>query len=269
MRRILHITLTSMALLIWGCTSDKVVLIELPVYEVQPVVECYLEPGKPFRLALFESVSYFEEPSLPVIENALVVVTHNGIADTLAYNLLGFEGDKYWNYWSTATVPYDYTSEFELYIRDPAGREVTASTRILEPVPFDTLEYEFNADSMALVRAKWPDDPSGPNYYRFTLHENNMLGEDNYQFAFELDDRIGNGEQFVVSSLYYREKGDTAIMSLYHITEEYWRFIVTADESADANGNPFAQPGSVKSNVQGGIGIFTGLSYVRDSLLIQ
>ena len=43
-----------------ACNLTKEVDIQLPEYTVQPVVECYLEPGKPFRLLLTRSYGFFD-----------------------------------------------------------------------------------------------------------------------------------------------------------------------------------------------------------------
>ena len=47
-----------------ACNLEKEVEIVLPAYERQYVVECYLEPGKPFNLLLTKSSSYFDSISL-------------------------------------------------------------------------------------------------------------------------------------------------------------------------------------------------------------
>jgi len=43
----------------------------------------------------------------------------------------------------------------------------------------------------------------------------------------------------------------------------------TIDDAQDSNGNPFAQPGAIVDNIDGGIGIFTFFSYDRDTLIIE
>ena len=74
--------LLSLALL-QGCSSEKVIEVDLPPYETQMMVECFLEPGQNFQLNLQESVSYFSDTIANTIDNALVVISHNGTSDTL------------------------------------------------------------------------------------------------------------------------------------------------------------------------------------------
>ena len=65
-----------------SCNLTNDVNIELPAYDQQPVVECYLEPGKPFRLLLTKSYAYFDPLGLDssflektLLSNALVTIS--------------------------------------------------------------------------------------------------------------------------------------------------------------------------------------------------
>ena len=285
------ILLGSCIILLSSCNPEQEVELELPQYESELVVECYLEPGEPFQLLLTESVAYFGEfdgieDILPaIVDDATVVITHNDISDTLLFDPSDiielatdsipfdnwFNGrQKVQNFRSpTGIVPTDYTSDFHLHIIDGQGREVTATTRLLPPIEQDTLEIEWNsAGTEALVRGRWQDDPSQANWYRWAQHKIRRSGRLGYQFNFILDDRVGNGEEYIVSSFYDYESGDSILATLFHIDQAYADYINTTDEAEDSNGNPFAQPGSIISNVEGGIGIFTALSYTQKTVKI-
>jgi Domain of unknown function (DUF4249) len=259
----------------WGCGSfEKEVDLKIPPHERKLVVECYLEPGKPYRMVLTESVGFFDGPDTPFVSQALVVITHNGVSDTLPNVFsLDFTDFKVYNYSSTKIVPADYNSEFSLYVRDEQGREARASTRILPPVDIASFTYEFDEDSLAGITVKWPDQVGERNYYYFTFHRDSLVTQENNDFGlifdFTLDDRIGDGEEFTISSFNFLEKDDLAIATVYPITEDYWRYLETTNASVDANGNPFANPVSIFSKIEGGYGVFTGLSYVRDTVLIE
>ncbi|MBK7604804.1 MAG: hypothetical protein IPI15_14745 [Saprospiraceae bacterium] len=43
--------------------------------------------------------------------------------------------------------------------------------------------------------------------------------------------------------------GDTLIFTLIHVTKEYNDFSSSKSNANSANGNPFGQPGQIKSNV--------------------
>lgn len=273
-----------------GCNPEQDVDLDLPEYANELAVECYLEPGHPYELLLTESVPYFGEfdgieDILPaLITDALVVITHDGVSDTLEFDptdILDLANDsipfnnwfngrkKVHNFKSASLVPLDYDSDFTLYILDSEGRELTGTTRLLTPVHQDTLEIEFNAaGTEALVRGRWQDDPSQRNWYRWSQQRIRRSGRLAYRLNLVVDDRLGNGEEFIVSSFYEHEPGDCLLVSLFHIEQEFADYMDAVDDAEDSNGNPFAQPGSILSNVEGGIGIFTALSITTDTIQI-
>jgi hypothetical protein len=273
--RLIYLLTCLSPMLWWGCGSfQKEVDLKIPPHERKLVVECYLEPGKPYRLVLTESVGFFDGPDTPFVNAATVIITHNGVADTLTNSFsFDFTDGKLYNYNSTRIVPADYNSDFKLYARDDLGREIRATTRILQPIDFASLTYAFDEDSLGAVTAKWPDQAGVSNYYLFTFHRDSLLASGDTDFGlvfdFTLDDRIGDGEEFTISTFNFLDKGNRAICTLYPISEDYWRYQETASASSDANGNPFANPVTIFTTVEGGYGVFTGLSYVRDTVLIE
>ena len=88
------------------------------------------------------------------------------------------------------------------------------------------------------------------------------------------DDKINDTELVAYGTFYEREDkksvvGDTMIFTLMHITKEYNDFSTSKDNATSGLGNPFGQPGQIKSNVSGAsnpIGIFTGFVVKRDTL---
>ena len=75
---------------------------------------------------------------------------------------------------------------------------------------------------------------------------------------------FGSGYQF--------SEGDTVINTLFHIEKAYADFLESVDAAIGANGNPFGQPSTIISNLEGdagAIGIFTGLSYDRVVTIIS
>lgn len=251
------------SVLAWGCSSEKVIEVDLPPYESQMVVECYLEPGKPMALTLFESVSYFSPPSLPIIQNAFVEITIDGVADTLVNGaLIDPETGKLANYFSTnGQLPYSPGSNVELYIRDSLGREIRGQTTLMDSVSLDPIEVDFDDEGEASLTFRWPDFTGEQNHYFLTLNRDSLLGR--LSFDFLLDDRIGDGEDFVVSTFYFLEPGDSVIASLYHIDESYSSYLNSVEDAQGSNGNPFAQPATILSNVEGGIGIFSNHALIR------
>ncbi len=260
-------------LMIVSCNLEKSIDVDLPSYESELVVECYLEPGKPYRLFLSESQAYFDEINEnPLIENALVTISHQGVTDTLPYGTyFNTEFNKIYNYQSNKIVPENYYEDFSLYIKDDRGREITGTTQIIEAIEIDSLVLQFNnTDTAALVLTYFIDPPGEDNWYRRHLHSGLTIDGGVLDQDFITDDKIETeNDQFVFGSAFDYTFGDTIYSTLYHIDEPYFDFLQSTFDAIGANGNPFATPAQIKSTVTGGLGVFTGLSYDRDTLIIQ
>ncbi len=263
-----------MFLVVWSCAPQKEIEIKLPEYERQLVVECFMEVGKPFRLLLTESVGFYEGADTPIVLGAQVIISHGNVHDTLVPGLyLEPEGTKIFNFQSTNVVPEDYATEYSLQVTHPDGRVATGRATVTAKSNMGALLLSYNADSMASITMNWPDDGSQKDYYLVSLHKGTIFHGDPdldspLVFDFTLDDRIGNGENFTIATLFDYRHGDTLISTLYHIDYAYWRYLNSLDDAASSNGNPFAQPGVIHSNITGGLGILTGFNYDRDTIIV-
>ncbi|MEM7105434.1 MAG: DUF4249 domain-containing protein [Bacteroidota bacterium] len=254
-----------------GCDLEKEIEIDLPEVENQMVIECYLEPGKPYRVLLTESQPFLdpvEDPNtLPTISDAIVVISRNGVADTLTEGeFLDFVNFKVYNYGSSTLVSNDLLSEYRIEVTDQEGRFAFAETRILPIVPIDSIEVDFNETDTAANILTWFTDPPETNYYRRVLNLNTLTSEP--EQAFSANDAVFNGDDVVFGTGFDYTFGDTLITTLFHIDEDYYFFLETVSAAEAANNNPFAQPSFILDNIEGGIGIFTGLSYDRDTVII-
>lgn len=258
-----------------ACNLEKQIEIVLPAYESQPVVECYLEPGKAFRLLLSKSNSYFDPiPSddlLPYLEallisNADVRIRYAGEEVVLNNQItVDFETGKFYNYTATEIVPENLNDAFELEIILPDGKLISATTRILPVVPIDSISIEKNAQNKARCLIYVKDNPNEENYYRRMLH-NGSVTDSFPQQDFVTDDKLIENNIFVFGTGFNYNPGDTIFNTIFHIDEAYARFLTSIQNSISSNGNPFAQPGVIITNLSGNanaIGIFTGLSYDR------
>jgi hypothetical protein len=257
-----------------GCDLEREVEIELPDYERELVAECFMEVGEPFRLLLTESLGFTEGNDTPIVFGAEVIISHGNVHDTLAQGVyVDPMGYKVFNFNSTQTVPADYATEYSLHISHPDGRVVTGKARIMPKVEIASMSLSYNADSLASLTMRWPDMPNQDNYYRLSLHKGTVFhGQTELptplEFDFTLDDRIGDGEFFTIGTLFNYVSGDTLIATLYHIDKGYWQYINSLDDAIGSNGNPFAQPGVIHSTVEGGIGVFTGYQFDRDTIIV-
>lgn len=256
------------ALLIIGCR--KQIELDLPTYEPKLVLEFYLESNKPLSCLLQESVLYTDTTKYKLINNALVILSYNGIKDTLS-NTLYFDPayEKIYNYHNPKIIQLQPNTLYELYVKDAAGREMTGRTMLNSIVPISSLVYNLNENNRASVGLVFNDNRSTKNYYRIVAFRGDSLLKRYRSWDVDFDDILFNGEQFSFYTRHDFYQGDTVTGRLYHLTEEHHNFTQSVENAQSANGNPFGQPANIISNVNGGIGVFTTLIYDEKKIIIQ
>lgn len=268
--------------LLAACNLTKEVEVDLPDYERQPVVEFFLEPGKPLKLLLTQSYGFFEpfDTSLNsfvdniVLDSALVTVTHGGRVDTIPNQYwFDFQSEKFYNYYSPKLVAATVGEEWVLNIKLKDGRTIEGKTTMLRKQEIDSIVVEFNPknDSLARVLTYMTDNPNEVNFYRRMLHYSS-LKDSLAQQDFLVDDKLNQTNTIAFGSGYELKEGDTVFNTIFHITRDYYDYIVSYSLAAQGNINPFAQPSQIKSNVSGTsnpLGIFTCLVYDRDTTIVK
>jgi hypothetical protein len=270
----------AVGLLLTACNLTRDVEIELPAYESQPVVECYLEPGKPFRLLLTRSYSFFDPLGLDsnflektLLQDATVSITVDGQRIELA-NQFSFEPAplKLFNYTAAAIVPATPGLTYTLDIVLADGKRISGQTTMLPRVTWDSIPVQFNPSDTAEARtlAYITDDMSRPNFYRRMLHYGGSL-DSVAQQDFLVDDRFSTSSTITFGMGYDLAVGDTVINSILHIEQAYFNFLESYQLAVAGASNPFAQPSPIISNVSGDanpLGIFTCLVVDRDTTVV-
>jgi hypothetical protein len=153
-------------------------------------------------------------------------------------------------------------------VKDNKGRTVTGKATFLPFMPITEVEYKYNEDSTkAFILARFEDDPTQNNYFRFQVHKDSL--NKGAEVDFTLDDSFASGTEITIGTGYNYERGDTVFVTVYHIERSFYDFLESVENASNANGNPFAQPARVKSTVQGGIGVFATLVYDRKRIVIE
>jgi len=259
-----------------NCDLEKSVDLELPVYENQMVIECYLEVGKPMVAVISESVGFFSSPDLPLLAGAEVNILHRGFSYELKEGIFidtTTAFPRFFNYGTGIICPSNYNEDFTIEVRDAQGRIAFATTQILEPVPIDTLEVIWKEDSpveIGLIFTRFFDPPATENFYRRTFQKGSILGMGKNEQDFTTTDNFADdNNQIVFGTDFNFYKNDTVISTIYNIDKAYYDFRESIQNAISSNGNPFGQPGVIKSNIEGGIGIFTGISFDRKVMIIE
>lgn len=264
-----------------ACNLTKDVEIELPEYDRQPVVECYLEPGKPFRLLLSQSYGFFDPFGLDstflqktLLQGAVVTISYSGHTDTLANQTsLALDPLKIFNYTGKNTVPATPGIEYTLSIVLPDNRgNISGRTTMLPFVPIDSVVVQFSPDRDTLARLLTyvTDDVSTPNFYRRLLNYATLDSLPQQDFVFS--DRTSTGTKIAFGTGYDLLRGDTAFNTIFHISREYYDYLESVQLAVVGNINPFAQPSAIRSNVSGSanpLGIFTCLVYDQKMTVVK
>jgi hypothetical protein len=73
-------------------------------------------------------------------------------------------------------------------------------------------------------------------------------------------------DTFIDQNFFYR-LGDTIQIKFCSIGNREFEFYNTFEAALGTNGNPFASPIIIKSNIEGGLGVWCGQSYFSDTLI--
>lgn len=234
----------------------------LPPFKKELVTECYIERDKPIKIYLSESESYFDTLKFTFINQAIVSISQEGKSDTIP-NLPFFDffTRKFYNYRTDIPLALDTTQVLTLEIRDTLGRTLKGTTRFLPLPDVDTLIVRYNAekDSLAGFLVWLNDFPGQTDYYRIIMNEDSLSGLPVVDFTFT--DNGLDGKRFPIGTTTRFKRGKTMIFRIYHIEQSYYDYLRSINAASRANGNPFAQPATIKSPVFGGFGIFTTLNY--------
>jgi hypothetical protein len=264
--------------------------VDLPQVEQKIVVDGGIFVGQPAAVTLTWSAGYFDpidSASIAnyVISNALVTVSDGTTTDTLQFtidlnrpipfifrgnNVIGQAGRTY-----VLTVVAD-------------GKTVTSATTIPTAVPLDSVWFkpEIPGDSLGFAWA-YLSEPAGlGNGYRWYTKRMNKDATFLAPFGSTFDDTFVDGKSFDFAysrpsvngstapddnnqERGYFKIGDTIVVQFCSIGFHEADFFRTFEIEVSNNGNPFAAPGVIESNVEGGFGVFCGYNPTYDTIICQ
>jgi LEA14-like dessication related protein len=255
-------------LLVFALSSclQKQVDIKLPPFKSQLVVEGYLEKNKPVQIAISQTSDFFSTPDISAIflKKAKVILSYNNIVDTLVYNPIpDFKHMKWFNYQlkNADSIPLTNGITYYLKVIDSTGRTATAQTTWFDSARIDSVKEMINpVNSIRIdtsMRVFFRDNATTQDFYRFRAV--NHTRRDSVRVDVYFEDQLFNGQTFSLSTGRRFHKGDTCDITLFHIDNAYYTFLSTSSDADNANGNPFASPATIISNIKGGTGIFTAM----------
>lgn len=189
--------------------------------------------------------------------------------------------------WGKINTTYNLTIDAE-------GKHLTSSTTILTPIPLDSawskyLRVNNEGDSLGFVFAHLTDPPAEGDSYRWLTMRK---GKDNSFIpppGSAFDDKYINGQSFDFAynrghlqnsqaeednneEHGYFKIGDTVIVKYCTIDNASFKFFRDMDVVLNSEGNPFASPASVPSNVFPGeeaLGVWCGYGVYLDTVIFK
>lgn len=252
----------------------------------------------PTYVLLTRSFSFYsefgaDELDQGFVNDAIVEVTVDGNTFTLpelclndlapeerevAAELLGFDPDSiminfciYIDLFNAIAPEAGKTYDLNIEVED---KILTASTTIPEYVPLDSLRFQQPpgepSDTLRELRCLI-QDPEITNYYRYLTQINgegfvpgfNSVTDDRFfngqAFEFPLQKGEPRNGEFDQTTFGLYEVGDTATIKWCVIDEAHYKFWSTLEFNA-VNQGPFSSYTRIETNIEGGIGIWGGLS---------
>lgn len=274
----LFITLTTIS-----CknTPEEIVLDDLSQEAKQLVVVGFISPQDSILAVKVSSSapigSSFEGS---ILTNATVTLATGNSSVKLTYNASGMV------YQALAKkFPIQSGNTYTLTVTTPTGQRVESTCTIPAPIQFQRVTLDSTASvgnqKQYTVRYSWQDPANQKNFYQVagafqytkvaTQQTNTtaiVFGTPSQPADLQSDEAaqgmieslpgiIATTSEYSSTFLsQYRQA--TVLATLLHVEESYYRYHKAIELANATNGNPFAEPVSVPSNIKGGLGCFAG-----------
>ncbi|MDD2412282.1 MAG: DUF4249 domain-containing protein [Bacteroidales bacterium] len=261
-----------------SCTKE--VFVEIPDNDPKLVVFSYLSPSR-------DSIQITVSRSVPlnhVIDYEESLIVSDAVVELRAENadwvrLLFHEGEDVYRI-SRNDFPVEQGRKY--FLRVSANSFKTVESSIVIPF-YSDINLSFlkvenssgNGENSIKYFLKFQDVGGVPNYYGFQAWVNMYYGEsgntgvakqDLYMdgFSWVMSDYVFDGKEKVIafSSYYFGDGniGDTLFVKVLQTDSHFYHFHSSLESFGYSDGNPFAEPSPIYTNIQNGLGCFAGYS---------
>ncbi len=280
MRTVNNILFFLLALIFFSCTKE--IDIKVPDYQQRLVVEGVVEPNEKPYVLLTWTAPYFGNSAYTDYEQyfvkGAVVTVYDGVSVDTLKELFPGQGLYYQAMTMTGVTgrTYDLTVTIN-------GKTWTSTTNLLPAVPLDSLFFkpEVN-DSLGFIWAHFKEPAGVQNQYRWYAMRINKDSRFLAPFNSAFDDKFIDGKEFDFAydrgvepnsqniedsniERGYFKKGDSVVVKFCSIGNKEYRYLRSYYLNLMSNGNPFASPSTLESNISGdGIGLWCGYgTYIK------
>lgn len=167
------------------------------------------------------------------------------------------------------------------------GTLLSSVTTLPQPVPLDSVWFKLNetSDSLGFAWAKMTDPDTTGNNYRWyakrqgkdlsfiapigSAFEDKFINGSSFEFAYQRGDNDFSTTPEPIEEHGYFKISDTIVVKFCTMDYEHYLFWRTFETQVVNNGNPFAAPAPVNSNIVGGLGIWGGFTPSYDTIYPQ
>ncbi len=300
MKKIYYILISIVALSFVACTED--INLTIVGSERKLVVEGRIENGNVAEVLITRNIPISKSNDLSdvLVTDAKVYVSDGVITDTLALFIDTLSND------TTSSLPFVYFEDktFRVYYKgskivgavgntyfltiEHEGKTYTSSTLIPTPVAMDSIWWkpEPPSDTAGFAWAHLTEPAGIGNAYIW--YAKRPTKDLRYLYASVFDDKFIDGksfdtyfikpddpilpkpdtEEFRATRFMYKYS-DTVYVKFCSIDYQVFRFYLTLETAVQSNGNPFASPVAVPTNIEGDnvIGVWGGFGVTRDTIM--
>lgn len=252
-----------MMISLFGC--KKVIDVKLKNAGGQIVISGEVNNKRgPYKVSISRSVDFAADNNFPGISGAKVIITGNGITDTLSENEPG-------NYY-THNLEGKPGKSYSLFV-SLEGKEYTATSVMPQPVHLDSITFLVGAKNDLYAVANFQDPPDVSNYYQFTELVNGERlnnGRGNSVFS----DRLSDGRY--IRALLYDDSSDiktgvTLTIEMKCVDRAVYNYLnQLLLVSTNSSGFASPSPANPTSNISGGaLGYFSANTITSKSVEIR
>jgi hypothetical protein len=289
----IYILLIAILLAITACEKE-VTNIKLPQGSSKLVVTSFISPQDTLlRVSVLESVPAIGKNTLTIadIPNATVSISDGERSVNLLYNtqVLAYTAEA-------DDMPIIPGHTYSLKVSDAKGRKAEArcTVPVTQEIPLeiaiDSAKNQYNNNFMDyFMTMKWQDTPGEINYYCIFAEIYTSQGPsgtpyfqpvyfvDSYnRIQLYSDNRLDGAKFSSPKGVVWKRPSspefpasNTLIAYLLNTDEHYYRYHQSLNNNNNVDGNPFAEPVLIYSNMNGGLGVFAAYNRTNVSMLLE
>jgi len=278
-------------------SCQKEVNLDLPALKNKIVVDGRIEQGMPPYVILTNNMSYFDSTDLNSIQNmfihgavinvsdgtnsvALTEYSSKSVSGPLLAAISAFTGIdtftlhtfNYSIYTTLNTFIYGQVGKTYSLTIITDGKTLTSTSSIAQPVKLDSVWWKVaKDDTLGFIWSHLSEPAQSGNAYRW------LAKNFKWDFSFRappgaaFDDKFINGQNLDFGYGYYT-KGDTVAVKFCCIDQAAVNFFRQMDIVVNSQGNPFAAPSSIPTNIypqNEALGIWCGYSSSGDTIVCK